>query len=131
MSPTRSRVSDRLDPAWEPNEVSLKVYVTRALYEALDQFSADLKISKSVFAREAIRRGVPALVNDIRRLESQGYRPSTHLTGEVSAGPSRGPQGEGVLGVRWAKKPSALKTSSAEDPGSAEDADDDGGESPS
>ena len=107
MSSTSSRVSDRLDPSWEPNDVLLKVYVTRAFLAALDQFAADLKLSKSVCAREALRRGVPALVNDVRVLHSEGYRPSTHLTGAVSAGPVRGRRGEGVIGARWAKRPAA------------------------
>ena len=121
MSSTPSRLSDRLDPSWEPNEVLLKVYVSRAFLAALDQFSADLKLSKSVFAREAIRRGVPALVNDIGLLESEGYRPSTHLTGALSAGPVRGRRGEGVIGARWAKTPGVVETRSASESSAGED----------
>lgn len=113
---SKRRVSDRGDTSWEPNEVLLKVYVTRSFSTALAAFSRELSLSKSMLLREAVRRGLPALVNDVRFLESQGYRPSTHLAGAVAAEPSRGRLGEGVASGRWSKTPGVADRVPAESP---------------
>ena len=97
--------SDRSDPSWEPNDALVKVYVTRAFAAALDDFARELKLSRSLLVREAVRRGLPALVNDIRFLESEGYRSSTHLAGLASSGAQRGRLVAASTSLRWSKTP--------------------------
>ena len=67
--------------AWEPHDVRLKLSVTRSFAVALERVCADLRLSKSLVLREAVRRGLPALVNDVVYLRSQGYRSGAHLAG--------------------------------------------------
>ena len=105
MPSTPTRQPDRADPDWEPNDVLVKLYVTRSVAAALDRFAEDLKLSKSLLVREALRRGLPALVNDVRYLEANGYQPSTHLAGMGTTGQVRGVRGEGTAGARWAVTP--------------------------
>ena len=69
---------------WEPHDVRLKLSVTRSFAIALEQVCADLRLSKSLVLREAVRRGLPALVNDVVYLRSQGYRSGAHLTGRLA-----------------------------------------------
>ncbi len=68
---------------WEPHDVRLKLSVTRSFALALDRVCADLKLSRSLVLREAVRRGLPALVNDVVYLRSQGYRSGAHLSGTL------------------------------------------------
>ena len=51
-----------VDPSWEPNDITLTLYVTRSFGLALDQVAAKLRLSKSLLLREAVRRGLPELV---------------------------------------------------------------------
>ena len=74
--------------AWEPHDVRLKLSVTRSFAVALDRVCADLRLSKSLVLREAVRRGLPALVNDVVYLRSQGV--------------PVGCASRGALGVDWA-----------------------------
>ena len=106
------RPSDRADSAWEPNDVLVKLYVSRSFSAALDAFSSDLKLSKSLVVRETLRRGLPAVVNDVRYLEAAGYQPSTHLSGMVSDASRRGSRGEGAVAARWAVTPPAAPSGS-------------------
>ena len=91
--------------AWEPHEVRLKLSVTRSYALALERVCADLRVSKSLLLREAVRRGLPALVNDIAYLRSQGYRSSAHLAGRLAYAGRRGPKGEGSVSARWSERP--------------------------
>ena len=105
MADTGRPSASTIDPGWEPYSVQLRVSVTRSYALALERFSSELRLSKSMLIREAVRRGLPALVNDVRALRAAGYRPSTHLAGYVAYSPRRGPAGEGVAGPRWSKVP--------------------------
>ena len=104
--------SDRNALTWEPNEALVKVYVTRTFAAALDDFARELRLSRSLLVREAVRRGLPALVNDIRFLESKGYRPSTHLAGVAAAGDRRGRVVSTSTSLRWSKTPAGADRSS-------------------
>ena len=77
----------------EPHSVVLKVYVTRTYAAAVDRVAAELRLSKSLLLREAVRRGLPALVNDVALLRSKGFRPAAHLEGMVA--------GSGTSRCRW------------------------------
>ena len=90
---------------WEPHDVRLKLSVTRGFAVALDRVCADLRVSKSLVLREAVRRGLPALVNDIVFLRSQGYRSPAHLAGRLAVTGRRGPKGEGAVSARWSERP--------------------------
>ena len=79
--------------------------VTRSFALALERVCADLRLSKSLVLREAVRRGLPALVNDITYLRSQGYRSSAHLAGRLALTGRRGPKGEGSVSARWSEQP--------------------------
>ena len=83
----------------------LKVYVTRSFSLALERLAADAGLSKSLVVRESVRRGLPALLNDVRWLERQGYRPASHLEQVAAAGAVRGSRREGVVAARWLKTP--------------------------
>ena len=74
--------------AWEPHDVRLKLSVTRSFAVALERVCVDLRLSKSLVLREAVRRGLPALVNDVGLLAVSG----------VPVGRSFG----GASGVDWA-----------------------------
>ena len=91
--------------AWEPHSVRLKFSATRSFALALDQVCADLRLAKSLVLREAVRRGLPALVNDIEYLRSQGFRSSAHLAGRLALTGRRGPKGEGSVSARWSERP--------------------------
>lgn len=91
--------------SWEPLDTKLKLSVTRSFALALDEVCADLRLSKSLVLREAVRRGLPALVNDIAYLRSEGYRSPAHLAGRLALTGRRGPQGEGVVTARWSERP--------------------------
>ena len=104
--------SDRNALTWEPNEALVKVYVTRSFAAALDDFARELRLSRSLLVREAVRRGLPALVNDIRFLESRGYRPSTHLAGLAAGGDQRGRVVSTSTSLRWSKTPAGAQRSS-------------------
>ena len=99
---SRSRDGDVL---WQPNSVVLKVYVTRNYAVAVDRVAAELRLSKSLLLREAVRRGLPALVNDVALLRSKGFRPAAHLEGMVAGSGRRGVVGEGTVSARWSKVP--------------------------
>ena len=92
-------------PGWEPHDVTLRVYVTRRFSLALERVAADLRLSKSLLVREAVRRGLPALVNDVQYLRSQGYRPSAHLAGSSAASARRGSFSDPGVSARWSKLP--------------------------
>ena len=91
--------------SWEPHDHRLKLSVTRSFALALDQVCLDLRLSKSLVLREAVRRGLPALVNDIAYLRSQGFRSAAHLAGRLALTGRRGPKGEGAVSVRWSERP--------------------------
>ena len=91
--------------SWEPHDVRLKLSVTRSFALALERVCADLRLSKSLVLREAVRRGLPALVNDVTYLRSQGYRSSAHLAGQLALTGRRGPKGEGSVSARWSERP--------------------------
>ena len=91
--------------AWEPHDVRLKLSVTRSFAVALERVCADLRVSKSLVLREAVRRGLPALVNDVVYLRSQGYRSGAHLSGRLALTGRRGPKGEGSVSARWSERP--------------------------
>ena len=103
--------SDRNALSWEPNEALVKVYVTRTFAAALDDFARELRLSRSLLVREAVRRGLPALVNDIRFLESMGYKPSTHLAGLAARGDRRR-RVVSSTSLRWSKTPAGAVRSS-------------------
>ena len=90
---------------WEPHDVRLKLSVTRSFALALDRVCADLKLSRSLVLREAVRRGLPALVHDVVYLRSQGYRSGAHLSGRLALTGRRGPKGEGSVSARWSERP--------------------------
>ena len=91
--------------SWEPHDVRLKLSVTRSFALALDRVCADLRLTKSLVLREAVRRGLPALVNDVVYLRSQGYRSPAHLAGRLALTGRRGPKGEGLVSARWSERP--------------------------
>ena len=94
-----------VDPSWEPNDITLTLYVTRSFGLALDQVAAKLRLSKSLLLREAVRRGLPELVNDVEHLRGLGFRPAAHLAGLVARRGRRGAVGEGAVTARWSKVP--------------------------
>ncbi len=94
-----------VDPSWEPNDITLTVYVTRSFGLALDQVAAKLRLSKSLLLREAVRRGLPELVEDVEHLRGLGFRPAAHLAGLVARRGRRGAVGEGAVTARWSKVP--------------------------
>ena len=83
---------------------------TRSFALALEEVCADLRLSKSLVLREAVRRGLPALVNDVVYLRSQGYRSGAHLTGRFALTGRRGPKGEGAVAARWSERPGDVST---------------------
>ena len=85
--------------------ILLKVYVPRSYAIAVDQVAAELRLSKSLLLREAVRRGLPALVNDVALLRSQGFRPAAHLAGMPAAYGRRGSVGGEPEVARWSKVP--------------------------
>ena len=96
--------------SWEPHDVRLKLSVTRSFAIALEQVCAELRLSKSLVLREAVRRGLPALVNDVTYLRSQGYRSAAHLAGRLALTGRRGPKGEGAVAARWSERPGDVVT---------------------
>ena len=96
---------EELLASWEPHDVRLKLSVTRSFALALDRICVDLRVSKSLVLREAVRRGLPALVNDVVYLRSQGYRSGAHLAGRLALTGRRGPKGEGSVSARWSERP--------------------------
>ena len=105
MGRVESTAPRDLDPDWEPNSVVLKVYVTRRYAAAVEQAAAQLRLSKSLLLRESVRRGLPALVNDVSVLRAKGFRPEAHLAGALAGTGRRGVDGEGVVTARWSKVP--------------------------
>lgn len=99
---------DRASPDWEPQDVLLKVYVTRSFALALEKLAADVRLSKSMVVRESVRRGLPSLINDVRWLEQAGYRPAVHVEGVATIGAGRGVEGDGVVAARWLKTPDGV-----------------------
>ena len=101
MSSDTPRRPDRRDPSWEPSDVAVKFYVPRSFAAALDAFASELKLSKSLFVREAVRRGVPPLVHDVREIVDAGLKPSTHIAGAARGARhgTRGAPGEGVVSL--------------------------------
>lgn len=74
----------------EPFDFKLRLNVTRSMSFALDTLAAELRLSKSMLVREALRRGLPAVVADVQHLRSLGFRPSRHLAGMLARAPRRG-----------------------------------------
>ena len=97
-----------VDPDWEPNSVLLKLYVTQSYALGVESVAADLRLSKSLLLREAVRRGLPALVNDVALLRSRGFRPAAHLAGMAAVSGRRGGSGEGAVTARWSKVPGSV-----------------------
>ena len=113
MPEAPSRSPDREDPNWEPSDVLVKVYVSRSVSTAINGFADALDLSRSLLVREALRRGLPAVVNDVRFLQGIGYQPSTHLAGMVLEGSRRGSRAVPSSVPRWAVTPSAPRGRSA------------------
>lgn len=83
----------------------VKFSAPREFSIALDQVCADLRLSKSLVLREAVRRGLPALVNDVRFLRASGFRSSATLAGELALHGRRGDRDESVVSARWLETP--------------------------
>lgn len=94
-------VSGSGDEGWGSYGFVLRTYVSRSMSVDLDRLAAELRLSKSFLVREALRRGLPSLVADVRSLRARGLRPDRHL--ERAAGPagSRGVRGDGPVSARW------------------------------
>ena len=105
-------VPDRLSPDWEPQDVQLHLRVTRSFAAALAAYAEELGLSQSLFMREAIRRGLPALVNDVRFLRSKGYRPAAYLEG-VASGPGGSGDGMRRSAPQWVSVPGDVDRSAA------------------
>ena len=118
MSSDTPRRPDRRDPSWEPSDVVVKFYVPRSFAAALDSFASELDLSKSLFVREAVRRGVPLLVHDVRELLDAGLKPSTHIAGAARGGRhgTRGALGEGVVSLTVVQPRAPKAPSDARDP---------------
>lgn len=94
----------RTDEAdWEPYAFPIKFRVTRTFSLALDTIAAELHASHAVLLREAVRRGLPSVVQDIRRLRAAGYVSTTHVARELASAARVMSEGEGVVVSRWSR----------------------------
>ena len=97
-------------PGWVPLEVVLKFKVGREFALAVDQLAAELRLTKSAVLRESVRRGLPALINDVRILRQEGYTNPAHVAGRLALSGRRGDKGEGPVSARWLKTPGDVPT---------------------
>ena len=93
------------NPHWQPRDHLLKFRVSRDYALAVDQMAASLKVSRAMLLRESVRRGLPALVEDIAYLRSQGFTDASSLEGSLATSGRRGAQGAGPAVMRWSKRP--------------------------
>lgn len=61
-----------VDPHWEPVAEVVKVRFTATQLHTLDQLVSELRVSRAWLLRMAVHRGLPALVDDLRRRRSLG-----------------------------------------------------------
>lgn len=101
----RALPSDEREVGWEPLDVKVVFRATRAFSLAVDELAAELRLTRSLLLREAVRRGLPALVNDVRLLRAEGFKSPAHLAGSLAVSGRRGSVGEGVVTARWLNVP--------------------------
>ena len=114
------RIGD--DDLWEPYDFQLRVYVSRSMSFDLDMAASELRLSKSLLVREAVRRGLPLLVADVEHLRERGFRSARHLAGLGSAVRRSGLAGDGPVSARWSKRPADF-VEEPQAPGPVEDED--------
>ena len=107
----------------EPFDFKLRLNVTRSMSFALDTLAAELRLSKSMLVREALRRGLPRLVRDVEHLRSLGFRPSRHLAGMVARAPRRGSRRDSAVAMRWSRLPGGPSVEEPVVPAPVEDED--------
>ena len=93
------------DDGWGSHRFVLRTYVSRSMSIDLDRLAAELRLSRSLLVREAIRRGLPDLVADVRALRARGLRPDRHLARSAGPAGSRGGHGDGPVSARWSMVP--------------------------
>ena len=81
-----------VDPHWEPLSYVVKVRFTATQLHTLDQLVSELRVSRAWLLRMAVHRGLPALVDDLRRRRRLGLRPATPHSRRTTKGPRRGPR---------------------------------------
>ena len=96
------------DDRGEPFDFRLRVNVSRSMSLDLDTLAAELRLSKSMLVREALRRGLPALVTDVEHLRALGFRPSRHLAGVVASTSRRGAARDSAVAMRWSRRPGGV-----------------------
>ena len=90
-----------VDPHWEPVAEVVKVRFTATQLHTLDQLVSELRVSRAWLLRMAVHRGLPALVDDLRRRRRLGLRPATPHSRRTTKGPRRGPRGGVSVEGAW------------------------------
>ena len=94
-----------VDPTWEALDRSMSFKATASFALAVERAAARHRVAVSVLLREAVRRGLPALVNDIEILRGRGFVSPAAIARRLGEGLPRSPSGEGVVSARWTKLP--------------------------
>ena len=90
-----------VDPHWEPLAHVVKVRFTATQLHTLDELVSELRVSRAWLLRMAINRGLPAVVDDLRRRRRLGLRPATAHSRRTTRGPRRGPRGGASVEGAW------------------------------
>ena len=93
-----------VDPHWEPVAEVVKVRFTATQLHTLDQLVSELRVSRAWLLRMAVHRGLPALVDDLRRRRRLGLRPATPHSRRTTKGPRRGPRGGASVEGAWTSR---------------------------
>ena len=101
-------VDDLVVDRGEPFDYAVRVNVSRSMSLGLDTLAAELRLSKSMLVREALRRGLPALITDVEHLRALGFRPSRHLAGAVASTSRRGSARDSPVAMRWSRRPGGV-----------------------
>ena len=92
-----------VDPHWEPVAEVVKVRFTATQLHTLDRLVSELRVSRAWLLRMAVHRGLPALVDDLRR-RRLGLRPATTHSRRTTKGPRRGPRGGASVEGAWTSR---------------------------
>ena len=93
-----------VDPHWEPLCYVVKVRFTATQLHMLDQLVSELRVSRAWLLRMAVHRGLPALVDDLRRRRRLGLRPAAPHSRRTTKGPRRGPRGGASVEGAWTSR---------------------------
>lgn len=88
-------------PDAEPLDRVVKMRVSRRQLHALDLAVKEFSMSRAWLLREALARGFPALVTELRLKRKAGFVTRGEYVNPGASSPRRGPRSDGVRSDRW------------------------------